>query len=1279
MVRRRKSSVRRREDADPAAVLAGREDVSPEDLFRLIHRVNPTGQELEARYERRLYEQKSRLQSLLVRRHADLVAVAPTERDGVVSLGHRSGFLDACHAVVDELEPDARAWVRRQLDLAALPEAGEEPSAPAAATADDGEPTAAETLLARAERAVRGYEYDVAERCLVRALGQSGGAPEAALPLLELWVELLGMDEQALAVEGRLGPRAREHPRVRSLLALAAARHGEEERALGLVRALPGARAAEIHAELAAGAVRRRDPEAASRHLAAVEILDPSEPRLGELRQAVAELLAADVRPAEEALELRFRREGALAVEGEARALLERRAQSEVARRILHEAGELKRRHQIDATLELADTALAEDRLRDAEKRLRAALEAGSDRPGLGELIADVRRRAEEREDEERLAAAVAAFAGEDERAAHLAYLALAAPLRERARQALRRPTLAWLEAAAAPATGQRAHAAVAAVLALERAAAVAGGDPRAALDELAPHLKTLRAVDAARALASEADARLEEGRRRGAQAALAAAAGGSAGELGALLAQVDAGALDAGGREVYAELRQRHERAEARARLVAEHRRAIDEGDFLAARDRARQLAEDAADEPTRRRWQEETQALRERIRRLWAVEIDAEERPLSEIRDFRPALLYESVEAWVDDDGGEMVLADVKGFWLFIRVVDLRRQRLIERVSLHAPSIVAPVSVWREGELVRILDDFGCFLELRRDGWEVLRWVRLREVLPQSTVLRQALPVPGSPYVWFEVHDLNTEKLIETRTVVLDLATLRVSREHSATSKAVIFHPEGPHVVCRDDDTRLFTGRGVAVPDGRLAGRFAQVAPVPGGGLLALQARSRDLSSAVLKLFRSGEGTAEEGLRPAGTLTVPDCQAQEGKLFATSHHEGIAFLLFRNAAAGTELLAAAISEQGIETLYRLPFAWDAVFVQDRRGRRLFAVHLAGDHLRVHPLGASPPRCAGPVLGSPDARGVPGLQGPFICEVGAPVDIRHALIDQGLLGDQEELWERVEKNPYPVIAGLLYARKQKTLEGLEEAFETIHERLPDEPAVRYALAVLATDADRWDEVDRWLRPVDPAAIGGGFRRHFLHLLGLSSLAEGRWREARERFVAGSEEEQGQCSFGQLIELTQILEKGELADEDWGVDRPLLWQVCGATQAADRALAAGDHAAAVKVLDRPAVWAVREVQSAARLAAACMEIEPATPAELFLKRQALGFFYEVRTESGIEYQELDASELSPALEVRTLLGQRRRSLDLVPWAWAADRLSALSLQAYEWLARQARD
>ena len=77
----------------PEELLAVGAKPTIEELFRAIHEVNPTGRALSPGETARRYTTKARLQSALLRRFPELVAVED-EDDGRVVLRHRRAEVD---------------------------------------------------------------------------------------------------------------------------------------------------------------------------------------------------------------------------------------------------------------------------------------------------------------------------------------------------------------------------------------------------------------------------------------------------------------------------------------------------------------------------------------------------------------------------------------------------------------------------------------------------------------------------------------------------------------------------------------------------------------------------------------------------------------------------------------------------------------------------------------------------------------------------------------------------------------------------------------------------------------------------------------------------------------------------------------------------------------------------------------------------------------------------------------------------------------------------------
>lgn len=268
-----------------------------EQLIRLIHAVNPTTRSLRASDATRRYSLKAQLQSLLIRNFPEQIQVVRTDTPGVISILHGYVGLDACHAVLDELDPDARAWVTYQLDVNGAQATPESYSAPLEEAKElNSQPQTSEKERAVASRlhagkqAAKRYDYETAASEFESALQRDGASIEAARALLGLWVETLGTDDPALALESRLPKPTLADPEVKALLATAAARSGDLKRAERLTLGLENTRAAEIIAICAKVALQRRDAAAAALWIAQLRWLDAMHPALEECEQALQKL-----------------------------------------------------------------------------------------------------------------------------------------------------------------------------------------------------------------------------------------------------------------------------------------------------------------------------------------------------------------------------------------------------------------------------------------------------------------------------------------------------------------------------------------------------------------------------------------------------------------------------------------------------------------------------------------------------------------------------------------------------------------------------------------------------------------------------------------------------------------------------------------------------------------------------------------------------------------------------------------------------------------------------
>lgn len=1289
MARRRKSRTKKSRELDPEAILAGRRSASPEDLFRLIHQVNPTGLGHDRHEELRLYRQKSHLQSRLIREHSEMLALRRGPGDGVVSLVHRRGQFDACHAVVDELDPDARSWVRHQLDTGDFErDSGvsndfdaprgprtqrgrrEEPARARADSEGDGVPSL-EELVRRGRKAMRDFDYEAAEQHLTRALERSHGSLDAALPLLELWVGVLGMDGEALEAEPRLSGEAKAHPTARARLALAAARLGRDEHALALARGVEESHAAAVYAALTAQATRRGQADMAVGYLAEVKSRESTHPEIPDLERDIADLQARSARPAEEELLERYRREGPEAVEHDARALVDRWPESEVARRVLREAAARRREREIASCLEQAERDLGQKRFHDAARHFREAIEAGCEREDLPALAERAETTAREHEEQELFESVVGRFEGSADTAEALsAYLSLPKDLRPRVRGRVAHPALGWLDEMGAPASGSKAHAAVAAAQALEQAGeSLSRGRPRDAVDLVSTHMRLLRHVEDARRCLEAAESKLSVERREDARRDLGRAReAAEAGELEVArqhLSDVDVGELAPGDQAKAEELAALFRRAETREILEREHDHHLANGDFLGALERAQKLAETAA--PGDELWQRVAE-LRGRIRQDWRVEVSNEASPLEELTDSFKTYLQEEPQIWLDDEGRKLVLANAWDRWLFVRVIDVEKDQVVSRVSLRTPErlgvFLPPICL--DGDRLRIVGKQGHLLELAWESWDVLRWFPFKGLLPPGENVEQEALVPGSPYLWIASEPPRTS---DRKFFVIDTQTERICRKIPGDIVRPLISPQASAVMVFGfhEGARSYSIRGTPDREVRLppAHEIHSIAVSPDGvgvWLLAVRADLEDEERVELVALAPA---ADGALEVRSRLKIREVYEDEYPPLATVLGRGIGFVL---AGLGDANEILALTDQGasvesepeqgeLRQLFRVEAPDDTLLVQDRQGRHALALTLGSGSVRIWPLGPEPPppEFTDELSVARSIRHIPRLGPPFFCDTLGEKD--HQKV-QAIARQMQTLgpdvvfrnYEEAYADDVGVMVWVCHAGKRTAPEDpvWQERARELARRDPRHPGAAMLTADEAAQRGAWKEVFDYLDAVDPAGLDESHQHHFQHLLSVALLHLDQPAEA----LAVLERAGGGLSLCGVAALSQL---ARLLSGPPSLEEPGLSGVCRLVtmiRQVDRDLAAGDHEAARAALERPLLWQAGELQSAARLAEIYL-LKPET--DLFRKRQALAFFRHV----------YDPGNESPDLALPGL-------------AWEASRLEEVAERARVWLAESAR-
>jgi hypothetical protein len=1223
----------------------------------MVRHANPTGLDLPRAQATRRYALKSRLQSLLVRRFGEALELRDadhTRRTGL--LWHRSLATDGCHAVLDDLEPDAQDWFRRELVRldAEGPRVVAPPQAPAprdvaprpVPKGDD-----VDGLLERSRRALERFELAEARDLLERAQAADPARATTSLALLELLVDRLGDDESARRLARALPAATRSLPLARALAGLAAARAGDVVEAESWLHGVATSRAADGWVALARGAILAGDELRARRCLDQARDRLPSHPALAEVDQALDMVRARRRAPLEAAA-------GACLEAGD----LERA--EELVRELSASFPESREARHLAARLAVAR---ARARQRALEEEARAAEAAGDDEtaalllgqaaalapPGEAATLSHQADLAGERARARREAQAVQSVLAAAETGALeeilVPYAVLDAQARAHARSRLRGPAWAWADELLAggrdPAETARA---VSALVAGSRA--LEEGEPRRAWDLLKPHQVALRRLAAGRevlAQALEADrARQARQAREALEQARQAWDAGDLDAVEAALGAVDQACLEDEERRRHAALQDGVRAARETHALSTAARSAESSGDWLAARalwDRLAARTQDAAGEEARLR----ARACRQQGMVAWAWQTETQPGIARLLAD--PRVRGPRAHPWLTPGGEMMVTCAAHGPWCVVQWVHVPPAggALARATTFRAPFPVGEVLDHAlVGDHVLVVGREAGLRLGARDG-EVLDARPWTVLLPRGEQVREAVVVPGTSWAWLTVGTAGGAAHVH----VVDLDRWVVARVLGDVRRTLAASPVLVGVLRGDDTLAFYDAGGTA---------WTGFRPVPPGPLLAL---SRTAVPGGLLVVCRGRGAsptveatawAEDGT-PTGRVLLATAEAA----WATAGRGGaeaqrVAVLLESEGGRGRRVVwletpggePRVVGDEEVDP--------SAVLVTQAgdRGVAILEARRSPPGVKAWDQGVTPTTPRQPAA---DERW-PTFDPWSPC--GAPGDVMAQDVEgflavwRDLPGHDHGAWlrrhlEAHARDPGGLVRMLHAARLEPRGVDVAALAATAHAAQPDHAGLALLHACFLAQQGRWGETQRVLGPIHLPDLQPAQAQHALHVLGMALFHLGAPGDAAQLWTAAGGLA-GTCPLACHVALAAPMASPP-APWEWGPAQPLVRQLVGAIRTADHALATGDVALARAALDRPATWWAAEVQGLARLAS--LELDDASASRTWLRRAALSAFLEAHRR--------------PA---------DRRDLPVPGAAWPRARLDGLAHRAMDWLA-----
>ena len=1201
----------------PGDVLADsvRPRPSAEELAELIQRVNPSGHALPAAEERQRYRVKASLQSLLLRRHPELVVVQ-SEDGELLEISLVGTGRHAAHVPLEELDDDVRAWARRALVDRDDPRTA---TTSTRATTRGG----SEDPLARAREARDRGAFDEALAFFETALAQASGRAARIVVVAELsdlFVGSLWDDAGALELAHRIRhePEVLAHPSVRAPLALAAARAGDRARARALLLDATGAHASAAWAELGMAALGEKNVDDARRALERLAALEPMHPTVSELRTALDAIARDEAALAENELVQKVAAADDETKEALAREHARRWPKSAAARALIAEADAARRSRRITTLLErVAAAAEPSERL----AAMRAARSEGA--ALLDEEISSLERAVEaDRRTRARDELAHALSGSDPERAleawldadAHVRADLTLTPVLSRAASLASGPTRRTRDTARAALACARAEGHEAAGELDDAARALELGGRAAAelaeLSGLSKRLELARAKErdvAAQAAIDAAEAALAAGEEERAQTLLGVHARGTGRELAERIA------------------RARLHRVE-----VARFETARASGDLPGARFLALALAR--RDAP---RWRAEIERIDAETAGFFGLEWG--EDPVS-FADHADRIAH-TQERLVSPDGRELALVSGAAQHVFLRIVDIERGVVVRHAHLRDPRGDHEGHITHavfDGDRIRWATDSATVFSLHTSLREELVATSLSPLVEREHLLEDVLAVAGGEAAWMVVRP---QRSMEQRAVVVDLEHGAVIREVAGAITLRQAESEaGPRVILQTGDAAMVhDARGQRVGGVRLSGgRIALESDVCGERLHVLY-EQREAGAEELALRWSVTSDVKADHRWCGILgadpeapstvvavgnavgivsfgddygwRVAACEVQPGPLEKAPSAVEDVVKAWRaldpedpTADEGrTRLRRECMGHQGFVVKWDVPSARQVLLATSLRGESPVAVTFEpAPRVTRLSLRDAPQLAAGDedltalwTYWSVGER--PKLPGEAA---------ERSLFGRHLVLGPDDAWSEEHYSPAHVLAFLDVhdTGAKQVLPKLREAAA----RHPRSASVVAELVKLSMREDAFLEARPWIDallalgpPAELASWAERTRGICALRCGDVTVALASWRASMER--------------GDLDPITEdALERAEAAYEGTGVGR--LQALLDAMNCSDACRARGDEAAAIAALDTAAVWTEREGHALARLADLWLARTPQSAGERFAKARALAAF-----------------------------------------------------------------
>lgn len=1239
MAKRRKN--KRKQPKDPEDILAGRASVTALELIRMIHRINPTKENIGKRETQERYRTKARLQSLLIHKFKDSLQVLPDPVDpGLVSLQLKHFDENACHALVSELDDQAISWVKMEVDLG--PGGQDKPhispgnDSPSPGMAKANKPLKQEVdspdeLLALGAKALEAYDYEVCEEFLFRAFSASKGAPPAARALMAFLVDYLAAHERAISLGDSLPKKSRKDPLVSAKLALALARSGRVEEALALLGRNSQASAMEVYLLGAEYFISQNDPDRAEQ---LCKILSSSQDhpfvsQTAALVEKSDQLRTNRLKPLEqEMLNLWHRgcHDGAGAL---AQKILDQLPNHRTARKIHGAFFRMRREQEVLGLLEQAELARAETDFSREVLLLKKALEMDGDGTGMNlkEMLETAAGQAHKQREQEAVRGVVDLWREGPRKEPLITYLSLSREQQQQCQALLTDDHLLWTDQLMSAVPNIKPDKAAETVLALGKA------DRMMAENQDSLHLlgvlkgleKLVVEIPAGRTLMDRATKKVEEREAQGLKRLLEQAAHllekNQPDQVRDCIKAINNGRLGSRDQVMLADINSRLMGLERIQALERTHAVATDRKEHFTARETARELAlllPPGKGDTWLKKVDEQTALIKD----AWSL-VQAKATGLG------PSFWNAGIYWWNDthccaalmDGGSRIVMVSCLGSRLFVRIFDPGTQMFDQAVMITPPVPMNDPTLSLDGDKIWITGGQAGIFSMTLEPLDILSWKDYSFLITNDQVQENIWFFPRHNNLWLHLRPLDhgpreSASVISltqqrgVRSVRIDGVPWTVNQKgdlhlgdsplDSDTIK--IYSGSGRQQVVLEKKIPGYVEEGVMHPDGN---HLILLVHYPGGEPFSPE--EWDETDYCLYM----EVLPNHGDRPVAKV-IPGSNGEMICGIASSMKNGLVFVHYHETLNGGDkhcLSAFKPDKDGFEELYKVAVSKSFIFVIDQASLNVAGV----------------------------APGKNGIQSVLLDQEIPKFDLfdhAHKLQDNYI--PKVDLYQSCNMpsgNIYDLSLDYRERFSLNTLKDIQRMFRTIKKKGPQDPDDLFAFHLalgeghissslskevaqwagkvfpdhprrLMLQADQalkrldWQRIVALLKGVEIQDVDHGTAGHICHLLGMGLFCTGEVKEAVKVWRRGKRLQDNGCKLDDLIDYGRVAAMSDQARET-ARKKGAYPEILGLIETLDACLEQERWADAIAAATHYDICSITNPQIMARLAEALMHQAPA--------------------------------------------------------------------------------